>query len=272
MPASASRRFGLDELAKRPILAVIPARYHSSRLPGKPLLNIGSRTMLQCVYEQVRRSELVTRVAIATDDERIFQAARAFGAEVYQTDPTHTSGTERVAEVAARITDAAIVVNVQGDEPFIEPEAIDAAILPILEGAAAPVCTLKTPLKSSKEAANPNVVKIVTDAAGQALYFSRAAIPFVRDAADAAETPWFKHLGLYVFQRDFLLRFPGLPRGPLELLEKLEQLRVLENGYSIQVVETAYDSVGVDTEEDLAHARLRYEQMMSVGHGAKQNA
>ncbi len=245
-------------------------------------MRIGSRTMLEWVHSQVRRSRLITRVAVATDDDRIFEAARAFGAEVYHTDPAHTSGTERVAEVAARLPEAAIVVNVQGDEPFIEPEAIDLAILPLLEGSTAPVCTLKTPLSSSKQAANPNVVKVVTDRAGRALYFSRACLPFVREAEDAAGLIYFKHLGLYVFQREFLLRFPSLPRGPLEKLEKLEQLRVLENGYSIQVVETPYDSLGVDTEEDLAQARrraadpgwygLRRHPQTLLAHGAKQNA
>ncbi len=235
--------------------------------------------MLECVYEQVRRSRLVTRVAVATDDDRIFQAALAFGAEVYQTDPGHTSGTERVAEVAARIPDAAIVVNVQGDEPFIEPEAIDQAILPILEGAETPVSTLKTALTSCKQAANPNVVKVVTDRAGRALYFSRACLPFIRDGQDGAPVTYYKHLGLYVFEREFLLGFPALPRGPLEGLEKLEQLRVLENGYSIQVVETTYDSVGVDTEEDLAQARSRAgdperneEGLQLLTRGADENA
>ena len=247
----------ITELAKRQILAVIPARYYSSRLPGKPLLQIGSRTMLERVYARVRRSQLVTRIAVATDDDRIFEAARALGAEVYSTDPGHTSGTERVAEVAARLPEASIVVNVQGDEPFIEPEAIDQAIRPILEKAGAPVSTLKTALTSPEQAADPNVVKVVTDRAGRALYFSRACLPFVRDHTDRTHVTYHKHLGIYVFERKFLLRFPALPRGPLEALEKLEQLRVLENGYSIQVVETAYDSVGVDTEEDLAQARLR---------------
>jgi 3-deoxy-manno-octulosonate cytidylyltransferase (CMP-KDO synthetase) len=211
--------------------------------------------MLEWVFTQVRRSQLITRIAVATDDDRISTVARAFGAEVFLTDSSHTSGTERVAEVSAKVPEAGIIVNVQGDEPFIEPEAIDKAILPILEAATSPVSTLKTPLSSCNHAANPNVVKVVTDSAGRALYFSRACIPFVRESAERQAVTWYKHLGLYVFTREFLLRFPSLPRGPLEHLEKLEQLRVLENGYSIQVVETHHDSVGVDTEEDLAQAR-----------------
>jgi len=248
-------------LAGIQIIAVIPARYQSSRLPGKPLLEIGGRTMLERVYARVCRSRLVTRVVIATDDERIHRAGQKFGAEVQLTDPGHSSGTERVAEVAARIREAPIVVNVQGDEPFIEPEAIDQAIAPMLEAAAAaagaPVCTLMTALRNAEEAADPNVVKVVTDRAGRALYFSRARVPYVRDAADARRVTYYKHLGLYVYEREFLLRFPALPRGPLEALEKLEQLRVLENGYSIRVVETEHDSLSVDTEEDLARARLQ---------------
>ena len=243
------------------ILAVIPARYHASRLPGKVLLQIGGRTMLERVYAQVCRSRLVTRIVVATDDERVSRAALAFGAEVCRTDQGHSSGTDRVAEAVQRVPEAALVVNVQGDEPFIEPEAIDQAIAPMLEqtppSARAPVCTLKTALPSPEQAADPNVVKVVTDREGRALYFSRARLPFVRNGHQAAPIPYYKHLGLYVYEREFLLRFPKLPRGPLEALEKLEQLRVLENGYSIRVIETIHDSLGVDTEEDLAQARLR---------------
>jgi 3-deoxy-manno-octulosonate cytidylyltransferase (CMP-KDO synthetase) len=211
--------------------------------------------MLERVYCRVRQARLVSRTVIATDDQRIFDAARAFDAEVYLTDPGHNSGTDRVAEVAARFPEAAIIVNVQGDEPFIEPEAIEQAIQPLLDSASAPVSTLKTALRSRQQAEDPNVVKVVTDRAGRALYFSRACVPYIRDAGEAGKVSFYKHLGLYVYERDFLLRFPGLPRGPLEVLEKLEQLRVLENGYAIQVVETAWDSVGVDTEADLEEAR-----------------
>lgn len=211
--------------------------------------------MIECVYRQVACARRVDRVVVATDDERIVEAVRSFGGEAYLTDPAHASGTDRVAEVAARFPEAAVVVNVQGDEPFIDPAAIDQAIEPLLNGETAPVCTLKTPLRSAEDAADPNVVKVVTGLAGRALYFSRARIPYVRDASEAGSVAWQKHLGIYVYQRDFLLGFSGLPRGPLEALEKLEQLRVLENGYDIRVVETSHDSVGVDTEEDLEMAR-----------------
>lgn len=235
------------------ILAVIPARFGSTRLPGKPLLKIGSQSILERVWRQVTRASCVNRVAIATDDQRIYDAARGFGAEVYLTDPAHPSGTDRVAEVAARL-DASIVVNVQGDEPFLDPAAIELAVKPLLDGGVS-MSTLKTPFRDPAEAADPNVVKVVSDLQGNALYFSRLPIPLVRDKAEAGGFTWFKHLGLYVYERGFLLRYPGLPRGPLEAAEKLEQLRALENGFSIRVVETAADGIGIDTQEDLDKAR-----------------
>ena len=235
------------------ILAVIPARFGSTRLPGKPLLKIGSQSILERVWRQVTRASCVDRVAIATDDQRIYDAAQQFGAEVYMTDPAHPSGTDRVAEVAAQ-SDASIVVNVQGDEPFLDPAAIELAVKPMLTGSVS-MSTLKTPFRDPAEAADPNVVKVVSDLKGNALYFSRLPIPLVRDKAEAGGFTWFKHLGLYVYERGFLLRYPSLPRGPLEAAEKLEQLRALENGYPIRVVETASDSVGIDTQEDLEKAR-----------------
>ena len=218
--------------------------------------------MLERVWERVGRARLVTRVAIATDDRRIYDAARAFGASVFMTDPAHPTGTDRVAEVAAR-EEASLIVNVQGDEPFIEPAAIDQAVEPFLAaGAGRPtllMSTLKTRFRDPAEAADPNIVKVVTSQQGNALYFSRLPIPYVRDAAEAGQFAFFKHLGLYVYERDFLLGYSRLPRGPLEAAEKLEQLRALENGYSIRVVETSHDSMGVDTEHDLACARARAE-------------
>lgn len=239
------------------ILAVIPARFGSTRLPGKPLLKIGSQSILERVWRQVTRASCVNRVAIATDDQRIYDAARGFGAEVFMTDPAHPSGTDRVAEVAAQL-DAAIVVNVQGDEPFLDPAGIELAVKPMLGGNVS-MSTLKTPFRDPAEAADPNVVKVVTDHQGNALYFSRLPIPCVRDKGEAGAFTWFKHLGLYVYERGFLLRYSALPRGPLEAAEKLEQLRALENGYPIRVVETASDSAGIDTQEDLERARALQE-------------
>lgn len=207
--------------------------------------------MIQCVHERVVQAALVSRVVIATDDERVLADGRRFGAEVAMTRADHPSGTDRVAEVASA-GNAQIIVNVQGDEPLIDPAAIDAAIRPLLDAGAPPMSTLKKRIAEPGELRNPNVVKVVTDLAGNAIYFSRSLIPFSRDGDPAVH---FKHIGLYVYRRDFLLRYPALPVGPLEKLEKLEQLRALENGYDIRVVETDYESIGVDTPEDLERVR-----------------
>jgi 3-deoxy-manno-octulosonate cytidylyltransferase (CMP-KDO synthetase) len=236
------------------ILAVIPARLQSTRLPNKPLLKIGAKTMLERVWERARRARLVNQVVIATDSTEIFQTAQSFGAQVLMTSPEHISGTDRVSQAAEQFP-ASLVVNVQGDEPFIEPAAIDQAIEPLLEENDAVMSTLMTRFGNPADAVEASVVKVVTALDGHALYFSRWPVPFLRDATRDADATWYKHVGLYVYRRDFLLRFPYLPRGPLEATEKLEQLRVLENGYKIRVVETAYDSLGVDTAEDLALAR-----------------
>ena len=209
--------------------------------------------MLQHVYERVSLARYLTSVIIATDDERICEEARRIGAPVRMTRKDHLSGTDRVAEVAS--TDSAEwVVNVQGDEPLIDPGAIDAAILPLLDEPSIPMGTLKKRIEDPREAVDPNVVKVVTDRVGNAVYFSRSTIPYVRDGAkgkSGGEVVHYKHIGLYIYRRDFLLRYPELPVGPLEMAERLEQLRALENGHQIRVVETEYESVGVDTPEDL---------------------
>ncbi len=240
------------------VTAVIPARYASTRLPGKPLAEIGGRPMIQWVYERVHRASLVNGVVVATDDQRIVDAVEAFGGHALLTSADHPSGTDRLAE-AARDLHADIIVNVQGDEPLIVPEVIDTCIRPMLEGGDFHVVTPCTPIASRAELANPNVVKIVKDCAGRALYFSRAAIPFDRDEEDPGANPghrvFFKHLGLYVYSREFLLTYSTLKPTPLEGREKLEQLRILENGYRIRVVETPYDSIGVDSQEDLERVR-----------------
>jgi len=216
--------------------------------------------MLQHVWERAGRSRLLDRLVVATDDERILRAAKEFGASARMTDPAHRSGTDRSAEVAAE-DPAAIIVNIQGDEPLIEPEAIDAAVGGLIESSQTPMCTLGKRIEDTCELENPNVVKVVADMAGNALYFSRSAIPFVRSGRAAH----FKHIGLYVYRREFLLGYSGLPVGPLEEAEKLEQLRVLENGYKIRVVETKYDSLGVDTPEDLERVRALLEEGLRVG-------
>jgi 3-deoxy-manno-octulosonate cytidylyltransferase (CMP-KDO synthetase) len=229
-------------------LGVIPARFGSSRFPGKALVAIAGKPMIQHVFERASRARRLTGVVIATDDDRIAAAARAFGAPVRMTRADHASGTDRAAEVASA-EDAEIVVNIQGDEPLIDPAAIDAATLGLLEEDGVPMGTLAKRIEDPAEIDNPNVVKVVTDLRGNAIYFSRCPIPFVRGARAAGLH--YKHVGLYVYRREFLLGYPALPVGPLERAERLEQLRALENGYRIRVVETEYESLGVDTPAEL---------------------
>ena len=206
--------------------------------------------MLQHVYERASEARYLTNVIIATDDDRIFAEARRFGANVRWTRADHPSGTDRVAEVASS-ADCELVVNIQGDEPLIDPSAIDAAVLAMLDNPDIPMGTLSKRIENEEEHSNPNVVKVVTGLSGNAVYFSRSPIPYIREGADLKSTPRYKHIGLYVYQRPFLLSYSDLPVGPLERAERLEQLRALENGYSIRVVETEYDSLGVDTPRDL---------------------
>jgi len=215
--------------------------------------------MLQHVWERTSQARYLTDVVIATDDERIRAAAEQFRARVVMTRGDHLSGTDRVAE-AASASQAHIVVNVQGDEPMIDPAAIDAAILGLLDDDAGevPMGTLKKRIERPSDIQDPNVVKVVTDAHGNALYFSRCPIPFAR----TEQTVYFKHIGLYVYRRDFLLSYPDLPVGPLERAERLEQLRALENGFKIRVVETEYESLGVDTPEDWKQVAELFEKPM----------
>jgi 3-deoxy-manno-octulosonate cytidylyltransferase (CMP-KDO synthetase) len=238
------------------ILGVIPARYASSRFPGKALALLDSRTMLEHVYERAGMARYLSSLVIATDDERIRDAARSFGARVHMTREDHLSGTDRVAEVASAFPDVELVVNIQGDEPLIDPGAIDAALLPLLDDPAIPMGTLKKRIEDTREISDPNVVKVVTDHFGNALYFSRSTIPFTRDAGDVPA--YFKHTGLYVYRREFLMGYSELPVGPLEKAEKLEQLRALENGFTIRVVETDYESMGVDTPADLERVQALF--------------
>ncbi len=221
--------------------------------------------MLEHVYERVSMARYLGPVIIATDDQRICDEARRFGARVKMTREDHASGTDRVAEVASAFDDVDLVVNIQGDEPLIDPNAIDAAILPLLEERAIPMGTLKKRIEDVREISDPNVVKVVTDRFENAICFSRATIPYVRDPhsgephlgelADAGAVARFKHVGLYIYRRNFLLRFPELPVGPLERAEQLEQMRALENGFKIRVVETDYESLGVDTPDDLERVK-----------------
>jgi 3-deoxy-manno-octulosonate cytidylyltransferase (CMP-KDO synthetase) len=246
----------------RKILGVIPARFSSTRFPGKVLALIAGKTMLQHVYERAARSTYLTSILIATDDDRVYSAAKNFGARVRMTRSDHLSGTDRVAEAASAV-DAEIVVNIQGDEPLIDPAAIDAAILPMVHEPELVMGTLKKRIEDAREITDPNVVKVVTNHAGDAIYFSRCAIPFEREKS--VNTPYFKHIGLYVYQRDFLLAYSALPVGPLEAAERLEQLRALENGLRIRVVETEYESLGVDTPEDLERVSRLFDASILQG-------
>lgn len=245
-------------------VAVIPARYASTRFPGKPLISIGGKTMIERVWERARQAKLVSKVIVATDDERIASAVRSFGGEVALTRADHRSGTERVAEVAAAHKEAEILVNVQGDMPLIDPAAIDAAIEALGEDESVNMATLAVPISNAAEIMDPNVVKTVVDFDGNALYFSRAPIPWVRDRGGPVHAKHLKHLGLYVFRREALLEFATFPQGDLERIEQLEQLRWLENGNRIRVAEIEQESVEVDTPEDVK----RVEKMLASGAGA----
>ncbi len=233
------------------VIVVIPARYGSTRLPGKPLVSLAGQPMIQRVYARAKLARQVHRVIVATDDERIVKAVEAFGGEARMTRLDHRTGTERVAEVAARESDD-IFVNVQGDEPLLEPSAVDAAVEALLKDPQTSIATVATPIKAPEDIMDPNVCKVVLDFDENALYFSRAPIPWVRDTAAKLQVRHLKHLGLYVFRREALLEYPTLPQGELERIEQLEQLRWLENGWKIRVAEVEHDAVSVDVPEDVA--------------------
>ena len=235
-------------------IAVIPARLGSTRLPRKVLREIAGRPMLAWVYEAVRSSPLVSDVMVATDSEQVMEVCRRSGWHARLTSPEHRSGTERVHEVSGLVA-ADVYVNVQGDEPLARPEHLEALLAP-MKDASVLVSTIKTPAAVA-DIENPNAVKVVTDASGRALYFSRATIPYDRDRNHPR---YFKHLGFYAYRKPALDRFCALPESALERSERLEQLRFLENGIPIQVAETPYDTIGVDTEEDLRRVEAILEQ------------
>ncbi len=239
-----------SEFPKPQVLAVIPARHASSRFPGKPLAAILGRPMIQRVVERVRRARLISRVMVATDDARIKSAVESFAGEAILTRSEHRSGTDRVAEVAAHVG-AGIYVNVQGDEPLIDPGTIDALVSAILEDESVQIATPCVAIEQPNDIMDPNIAKVVRDFDGNALYFSRAPIPWVRDRHETVAARHWKHIGLYAFRHGALLDFPTLPPGELEHLEQLEQLRWLENGYRIRVVESEYDAVSVDVPADV---------------------
>lgn len=244
---------------------IIPARYDSTRLPAKPLADLCGKPMVQHVYEQAAKAARVESVTVATDDRRIFEAVEAFGGRALMTSPAHPSGTDRVFE-ASRQLKGPLVVNLQGDLPVLLPEMLDELIAQFSDTVSAgrraaeagdrpdpPMGTLKREITNPEELYNPNIVKVVTDEKGYALYFSRSSIPYVRNVK--MQGRYYKHYGIYIYRREFLKVFTGLPPSPLEQMEQLEQLRALSHGYGIRVIETKYESVEVDTPEDLEKAR-----------------
>jgi 3-deoxy-manno-octulosonate cytidylyltransferase (CMP-KDO synthetase) len=249
-------------------LGLIPARYASSRFPGKPLALIAGKPLIQHVIERCRMARSLTEVIVATDDPRIQRVAGQF-CTVEMTRSDHPSGSDRIAEVAERYRCDAIV-NIQGDEPLMDPQVIE-RVATALQGSE--MSTAATPIRSADDYDNPNVVKVVVTQAGQALYFSRRTIPYVRDAASGsvdeqlAAFPFLKHLGIYGYRRETLLRLVRWPVSPLERAEKLEQLRALENGVRIEVVQVAYDSVGVDVPEDVARVESLLKKMSVASEG-----
>lgn len=232
-------------------LGVIPSRYASTRLEGKPLKDICGHTMVEWVYKRALKSKL-DGVVVATDDERIVDEVKSFGGNVILTRKDHINGTSRIAEVCETYTDYDVIVNIQGDEPLIEPDMINSIIDSFIEDNTIPMSTLKYKLTDMAEIENPNAVKVVTDKNDFAIYFSRSVIPYPRNLN---MDNYYKHVGIYGYKRDFVMEYAKMESTPLELSESLEQLRVLENGYKIKVLETPYKIIGVDTQEELERVR-----------------
>jgi 3-deoxy-manno-octulosonate cytidylyltransferase (CMP-KDO synthetase) len=233
------------------IVAIIPSRFGSTRFQGKPLASIAGKSMIQHVYETTAKADIVDRVAVATDDERIVEAVKQFGGEAVMTSETLRSGTDRVAEAAERLGLEMddIIVNVQGDQPLMDPRCLDDVVAPLTADSALGICTLAFRIVDPREYDDPKDVKVVMDHRGDALYFSRAPVPFARDDGETFDS--YKHLGVYSYRRRFLESFRNLPTGRLESIEKLEQLRALEFGHRINVVVTPYDSPEVDLPSDI---------------------
>ncbi|HUR34659.1 MAG TPA: 3-deoxy-manno-octulosonate cytidylyltransferase [Vicinamibacterales bacterium] len=248
----ASTGSAVDPTVPLEVVAVIPARFASTRFPGKPLADIDGRPMIEHVYRRASASAVVSRVIVATDDLRIATRVAGFGGNVRLTRPDHLTGTDRLAEVASTL-DCDVVVNVQGDEPLLDPRAISELVAPFADPSLS-MSTLYRRITDPSELSNPNIVKMVTDRSGFAMYFSRAAIPFTRDPR-GGYPPLYRHVGVYAYRRTALMVLASLEPTPLERAESLEQLRALEHGIRIKAVETSYDSIGVDTPEDLEQVR-----------------
>ncbi len=246
---------------KKKVVAVIPARYASTRFPGKILAKIAGRPVIEYVVKRASAAEYIDRVLVATDDQRIFDCVRGFGGEAVMTSLDHPTGTDRIGEVIRDIV-CDIVVNVQGDEPAVDPAAVDAAIAPLMADETLVMSTLAAPIADVEDLLSPHVVKVVTGVNGNALYFSRSVLPGSREGVyDVSSGSYKWHIGLYVFRRDFLLSFIGLAQTPLEKAENLEQLRALEHGYPIRVITTPYAGTDINTPQDL----VRLERLIADG-------
>ncbi|MFI5251490.1 MAG: 3-deoxy-manno-octulosonate cytidylyltransferase [Bacteroidota bacterium] len=257
------------------IAAIIPARYGSTRLHAKPLIDLCGKPMIQHVYERANQASLVNHVVVATDDDRIVQCVNRFGGDAMMTPAEIPTGSDRIAWAAERLPDADIIVNVQGDEPLISPRMIDEAIAPLLDDSFITVNTLAKVITDSKDVLNPNVVKVTIDTNGYALYFSRSTIPYIRDEIDQScwisHHRYYKHFGIYVYRRDMLMQFAAWKESSLERAEKLEQLRLLENGSRIKVTLTEFDTVPIDIEADAQRVReiMQKEQSLKAPNDGK---
>jgi 3-deoxy-manno-octulosonate cytidylyltransferase (CMP-KDO synthetase) len=247
------------------IVAFIPARYPSTRFPGKPLALISGKPMIQHVYERAQACPELDETYVATDDRRIYSCVEGFGGRAIMTSKDHQSGTDRIAEAAERLNLGSrdIVVNIQGDQPLFHPSILPDLIRPLNEDPSIPMSTLMHRIQEDKEIQDPNNVKVVVDTNGYALYFSRLPIPFIRDRSSMTHS--YKHLGMYAYRKQFLLAFTRLPYGRLEEAEKLEQLRALEHGFQIKVIETPFDSTEVDVPEDVIEVEKQLAQSKSPG-------
>jgi len=233
------------------VAGIIPARYASTRFPGKPLVEIAGKSMIMRVYEQVKKAKLIHEVIVATDDWRIFDHVQAAGGRVVMTADHHQSGTDRIAEVARKLKDIDLVLNIQGDEPFIHPDSIDSLIKVFAQQPTARIATLANPIHQQEDLRNPNIVKVVFSRSLRALYFSRLPIPYIRDAQPTSPPQYYRHLGIYAFRLNTLLQLSELPPSTLEKAESLEQLRWMEHDFPINIALTPHVPIAVDTEEDL---------------------
>jgi len=236
------------------VIGVVPARYQSTRFSGKVLVDILGKPMLQHVWERAKQALLLEDLIIACDDERVAEVARGFGAKVVLTSKDHTCGTDRIIEVVNPL-EVKIVINIQADEPLIHPTMIDKVAQALLDDASISMATLMKRIEEPQEVSDPNVVKVVVDRNNFALYFSRATIPYRAHNAEVESVAYYKHIGLYGYTKDFLFTYKNLPTSELEKIEQLEQLRVLQEGFRIKVIETKYDTIGVDTPQDLEKAK-----------------